>query len=82
MDILAKSLEYPNSVLLTDDFSIQNLASFLGIKTETISNKKIKHKIIWHKQCIGCKKIYDNGNICLICGSKLIKKIKEKNIIK
>lgn len=33
IDILAKCLEYKDSILLTNDFAIQNLALFLGVKT-------------------------------------------------
>ncbi len=76
---MAKCLEYKESTLLTDDFAIQNLSNFLGINIQTVTDKKkIKSKIIWNKKCIGCKKIYPSGEICLICGSKLIKNIKNK----
>ena len=83
IEIIAKSLEYPNSILLTDDYSIQNVAFYIGINTESVtSDRNIKYNILWNKQCIGCKKIYNNGNICPICGSKLIRKIKTKKLIK
>lgn len=81
IEILSKSIEYKNSILLTDDFAIQNLASFFNVKIRTISKKKIKNQIVWHMQCIGCKKTFESGLICTICGSKLIKKIKNKKTI-
>jgi endoribonuclease Nob1 len=83
LEILAKALEHKDRcVLLTDDYAVQNVAIQLGIKVEPIAQKKIKDILIWQKQCIGCKKKFEKGEICPICGSPLKKKrkksIKEK----
>jgi endoribonuclease Nob1 len=83
IEILAKALEHRDRcILLTDDYAVQNVAVQLGIQVKPIAQKRIKDIIIWQKQCIGCKKIFNDGDVCLICGSALKKKrkktIKEK----
>jgi UPF0271 protein len=77
IEILSKALEYRGRcILLTDDYAVQNVAVQLGIDVKPIAQKKIKDIIIWHKQCIGCRKFFDKGDICPICGSPLKKKRK------
>ena len=59
-----------NIVILSDDCSIQNLASELKIKFESISQKGITKKLKWGVRCTGCnKKFKDNISVCPICGS-------------
>jgi UPF0271 protein len=78
LEILAKALEYRGKgVLLTDDYAVQNVAVQLGIQVKPVAHKKIKDILIWQKQCIGCKKTFDKGDICPICGSPLKKKRKK-----
>jgi UPF0271 protein len=79
VDILAKALEYKdNSILLTDDYAVQNVASILGIKVMSVVQKKIRDVIIWEKQCTGCRKKFDSGDDCPVCGSALKKRRKRK----
>jgi UPF0271 protein len=81
IEILAKALEYRDrGVLLTDDYAVQNVAVQLGIQVKPIAQKKIRDIIIWQKQCTGCRKTFEKGDICPICGSPLKKK--RKKIIK
>lgn len=81
VEILAKALEHRDKgVLLTDDYAVQNVAVQLGIQVKPIAQKKIKDIILWQKQCIGCRKTFEKGDICPICGSALKKK--RKKIIK
>lgn len=78
LEILAKALEYRESgILLTDDYAVQNVAVQLGIQVKPVVQKKIKDIIIWQKQCIGCRKTFDKGDVCPICGSPLKKKRKK-----
>lgn len=78
LEILAKALEYRDKgILLTDDYAVQNVAVQLGIQVKPIAQKKIKDIIIWQKQCTGCKKTFDKGEVCPICGSPLKKKRKK-----
>jgi len=77
LEILAKALEYRNTgILLTDDYAIQNVALQLGIQVKPVAQKKIKDIIIWQKKCTGCKKTFDQGDVCTICGSSLKKRRK------
>lgn len=79
LEILAKALEHrETAVLLTDDYAVQNVAVQLGIQVKPIAQKKIRDVLIWQKQCIGCKKTFEKGDECPICGSPLKKKRKRK----
>jgi UPF0271 protein len=79
IEILAKALEHKDvATLLTDDYAVQNVAVQLGIKVKPIAQKKIKDLLIWQKQCTGCKKIFESGDICPICGSPMKKKRKKR----
>lgn len=79
IDILAKALEYKESaVLLTDDYAIQNVASLLGIDVKPVAQKNIRDLLVWEKQCVGCRKRFDEGDTCPICGSPLKKRRKRK----
>ena len=77
LEILAKALEYKDKgILITDDYAIQNVALQLGIQVKPVAQEKIKDIIIWQKKCTGCKKTFDKGDDCPICGSSLKKKRK------
>ncbi|MEZ5334337.1 MAG: DNA-binding protein [Methanolobus sp.] len=79
IDILAKALEYKdNSVLLTDDYAVQNVARVIGIEFRPVAQKKIKDVLVWQKQCVGCRRCFDSGEICPVCGSALKKRRKRK----
>lgn len=61
-----------DSVILTDDYGIQNLASTLGVKCESIREAGIQKLINWEYYCMGCKKIYPKGKKdCDDCGSPI-----------
>ncbi|MFH0904593.1 MAG: NOB1 family endonuclease [Methanobacteriota archaeon] len=79
IDILAKALEYSEreeTVLVTDDFAVQNTAIQLGIKVMPAGQIKIKDVLIWEKQCIGCKRRFLQGDECPVCGSQMKKRRK------
>ncbi len=81
IDILAKALEYSGreeTVLVTDDFAVQNTAIQLGIKVMPAGQRKIKDVLLWEKQCIGCKRRFPDGNECPVCGSPLEKRRKAR----
>ncbi len=66
---LAMDLE---ATLLTDDYSLQNLATYLGILFRPVGLKGIKDLRKWRWRCIGCGKVFDKElPDCPICGSKL-----------
>jgi UPF0271 protein len=81
-DILAKALEYSRkeeTILVTDDFAVQNTAIQLGIKVMPAGGRTIKDVLLWEKQCTGCKRRFPEGDVCPVCGSPL-KKIRKKKI--
>lgn len=59
-----------NCIILSDDYSIQNIASELDLKFESIAQKGITKKLKWGVKCTGCgKKFKEDISICSICGS-------------
>ncbi len=81
IDILAKALEYSGreeTILVTDDFAVQNTAIQLGIKVMPAGQRKIKDVLMWEKQCIGCKRRFPDGEECPVCGSPMKKRRKSK----
>jgi len=82
IDVLAKALEYArneDTVLITDDYAVQNTAIQLGIKVMPAGQKKIKDVLLWEKFCIGCKRRFPHGDDCPVCGTPL-KKIRKKKL--
>ncbi len=82
IDILAKALEYSRreeTILVTDDFAIQNTAIQLGIRVMPAAQRKIKDILIWEKQCIGCKRRFTEGDVCPVCGSQM-KKVRRRKV--
>ena len=58
------------AAILSDDYSIQNVASALQIKFEGFSQKGITKKFKWVSRCPGCKKQFNKvTKICPICGT-------------
>ncbi len=79
IDILAKALEYSKcgeTILVTDDFAVQNTAIQLGIDVMPAGQRKIKDVLLWEKKCIGCKRRFPEGDVCPVCGSPMEKRRK------
>jgi UPF0271 protein len=72
--------EKQEPIIISDDYSIQNIATKLGIESKGLSSKGIKKVIEWRIYCPGCKKKYEKTPIdrtCLICGTPLKRKPKK-----
>ncbi len=71
IEVLALALE-KKIAIVTDDYSIQNVASLLKLEYETCTHEGIKHKLKWFKVCVGCGRRcpYDSV-VCDVCGSDL-----------
>lgn len=83
-EILALAYEYTingyDSVIISDDYSIQNIANNLKIKCIGANLNGITKRFKWDSCCRGCgKKFKDNINICPICGAEIKKIISKKN---
>jgi UPF0271 protein len=58
------------AIILTDDYSIQNVASTLHIQFQAFSQNGITKKFKWVSRCPGCKKQFNEiTKICPICGT-------------
>lgn len=59
-------------ILLTDDYSMQNVADELGICYRSIIEKGIKRRIYWIFKCASCGKYFDKYmDKCPICGGEI-----------
>jgi len=81
-EIIALALDYRREgdvCIITDDYSIQNVSSFLGLKYRGISERGISEKFEWGYRCEGCKKFFKRPlSSCPVCGSKLKPVVKKK----
>ena len=75
IEILALAIDINNesdkeATILTDDYSIQNVASKLNIQFQAFSQNGITKKFKWVSRCQGCKRQFREPiKICPICGS-------------
>lgn len=86
-EILALALDVEKEgkkpVIITDDYSIQNIANTLNINFIGISQQGITRKFKWIYQCRGCgKKFKENKQVCPICGDRTRSIILKKENLK
>ncbi len=68
-------------IVVTDDYSIQNVLKIMGISYRSVLTKGIENIVGWIKICKGCKKKYPSNNPlteCEICGSPIHRKRTKK----
>ena len=88
IEILALALDLKKDeskeiIILTDDYSIQNVANTLNIRFESINQSGITKRFKWVAICQGCrKKFKDNISICPICGANTKKGVSKKSDIR
>ena len=66
-----------NPMVVTDDYSIQNVLKIMGIPYRSVLTKGIEDVVGWVKICKGCKKKYPSDTVlieCEICGSPIYRK--------
>lgn len=81
LKVLAKALDEKEkgneAILVTDDYSIQNVAMALGIEFESVIHPRISKGFKWVRVCRGCGRKVD-GEVCPICGGEtVIRKVKK-----
>lgn len=87
-EILALALDInkddkKEAIILSDDYSIQNVAHVLNIRFENISQPGIIKKFKWVYQCSGCGKNFKESiRTCPICGAETKTVISSKKVIK
>lgn len=70
IEILALALELGYE-LVSDDYSVQNIAQVMGIPCRGMDQKGIKEVFHWKAKCKGCGKTFDaDVRECDICGSE------------
>lgn len=75
IEVLALTLELHNSssdtvILLTDDYSMQNIADTLHLSYLSLSQRGITKRFKWHCRCPGCKRDFGKPvDICPVCGT-------------
>jgi endoribonuclease Nob1 len=81
LQLLSLALEFKDSgyspQIITDDYSIQNVASELGIEFSALATFGIKRLIEWKKYCPACHKEYPINSKykeCQVCGTELKRK--------
>ena len=71
MGLLAVAHEL-GATVVTDDYSIQNLAAEVGLPYEPVLEPGIREKVNWRYRCTGCGKVYAEWqDPCPVCGAKL-----------
>jgi endoribonuclease Nob1 len=76
LSILALALQL-NSVLISDDYAVQNIAALLKIPVRNITTKGITKVRRWINFCSACNKAYgSNINQCAFCGNNLRRRFK------
>lgn len=81
--LLALALELKDAgyapQIVTDDYSIQNVATKMGIEFLSLGTLGIKRLLEWVRYCPACFKEYTAGSKfkeCLVCGTELKRKPK------
>jgi len=87
--LLALALEYKNrgfkTTIISDDYTIQNLAKKLNINFISLIQKGIKYFISWEIYCPACKKRFPPNypnDICDVCGEKIKRKAVKKKLLR
>lgn len=78
-----KKENYKKVIIITDDYSIQNIANILNLEYLTINQPGITKSFKWYPRCRGCgKKFKENISICPICGAEIKDFVGKKNQLK
>ena len=83
MQLLSLALEYKARgyvpKIVTDDYSIQNVATRMGIGFSALATFGIKRLLEWVRYCPACHKQYSTNfkaKECQVCGTELKRKTK------
>ncbi len=81
IQLLALALELKDEghtpQIVTDDYSIQNVATQMNIEFSALATFGIKRLLEWIRYCPGCHREYPanfSSKECLVCGTKLKRK--------
>lgn len=70
------SKEGLTSVIVSDDYAVQNVAESLSLAYQSLATYGIRQKFNWVFYCPACYRRYPTGDtdVCLVCGTKLKRK--------
>jgi UPF0271 protein len=81
LQLLALSLQLKAEgclpMIVTDDYSIQNVADQLGLEFASLATFGIRLRLTWIRYCPACRRTYSSDSkakTCLVCGTKLKRK--------
>jgi UPF0271 protein len=72
------------AVVLTNDYSIQNISSALSIEFRPTGERGIREIIKWKTYCPGCSRQFPKrtkGEECPVCGTPLKRRAVKKRVI-
>lgn len=85
LQVLALALELKGSgyspLIVTDDYSIQNVANKIGVEFTSLMTFGIKFRFKWILYCPACYRKYPQehkSTVCEVCGTELKRKPKKK----
>jgi len=62
------------TTVVSDDYSVQNVASELGLGFKGLATQGIKRQFKWETYCPGCRRTFEEpqeDGVCPICGTEL-----------
>ena len=68
-----------NGEIITDDFAISNVAKNLNLKVSPLMTSGINDVGSWIHYCPGCRKNFESGSECPLCGTQLKRKLIKNN---
>jgi UPF0271 protein len=68
-----------NGEIITDDFAISNVAKNLNLKVSPLMTSGINDVGNWIHYCPGCRKNFESGSECPLCGTPLKRKLIKNN---
>jgi len=88
-DLLALCLDLNTNrsscTLVSDDYTVQNVAEHLSIPYRTLTTHGIRYKFNWLLYCPACGKTYHPNykeKVCVVCGTPLKRKVSKKKMVK
>jgi UPF0271 protein len=85
--VLALALEMKTAacrpLIITDDYSIQNVSTKLGIEFASLATFGIRRLLEWVRYCPACRREYPadcSFAECTVCGTKIKRKPRKKHM--
>jgi len=89
MQVLALALELKSTshdpLIVTDDYSIQNVANQLGVNFTSLMTFGIRFRLHWILYCPACHRKYPpdyKPKMCEVCGTQLKRKPLRKTLVR